>query len=379
MLFCQLVINQPREQHLNNLIGQPQESLDTPALIVDLDILHSNIERMAQTIIHSAGVGWRPHTKAMKTPALAHLCLQAGAHGITCAKLGEAEVMAAAGIKDILIANEIVGPGKIQRLVNLCRQADVMVCVDHIDNARDIDRAAQGIGVRPRVLIEVDVGMGRAGVQPGQATLLLAEQLAELDYLRFAGLQTWEAHTLSTRGAEKKRLVAEALKTLSDTAEQIRAVGIAVDIISCGGTGTYWISAFAPGITEIEAGGGILCDAHYRHHFGVDHEYALKVLATVTSRPSTTRIICDAGFKTMGSSHGEPELVGFSELAAFKLSAEHGSITLKAPSATPRLGDRIEIIPGYSDSTVFLHDVLYGIRKGHIETVWPLLARGKLQ
>ena len=363
---------------MNHLIGQPKETLDTPALLVDLDVLQNNIERMAETIIRKAGVGWRPHTKAMKTPALAHLCLQAGAHGITCAKLGEAEVMAAAGIRDILIANQIVGTTKIERLVRLCRQADVMVCVDHIDNARAINSAAQRVGVRPRVLIEVDVGMQRAGVPPG-AALKLARQLSELENIRLAGLQTWESHALSAHGEEKQRLIAQALTTLTDTAEQIRTAGIPLEIISCGGTGTYWISAFQPGITEIEAGGGIFCDAHYRHHFGVDHEYALSVLATVTSRPTPNRIICDAGFKTMGGTHGEPELQGFGEVASFKLSAEHGTITLKQASTAPRLGDKIEIIPGYSDSTVFLHDYLYGVRNGRIDTVWPLLARGKLQ
>ena len=365
---------------MNNLIGQPKESLDTPALLVDLDLLQKNIERMAKIIIHDAGVAWRPHSKAMKTPALAHMCLQAGAIGITCAKLGEAEVMAAAGIHDILIANEIVGSRKIERLVNLCRHADVMVCVDHIDNARAIDQAAQQVGVRPRVVIEVDVGMHRAGVAPGQASLTLAQQLFELKNLRFAGLQTWEAHVLTTRGDEKKQGVAQALKLLTDTADQIRAAGIPIDIISCGGTGTYWVSAFAPGITEIEAGGGILFDAHYHHHFGVEgHDYALSVLATVTSRPSPTRIICDAGFKTMGNNHAAPELLGFGDVEAFKLSAEHGSVLLKEPSDTPQIGDKIDIIPGYSDSTVFLHDVLYGIRNGRVETAWPLLGRGKLQ
>ena len=363
---------------MNHLIGQPTENLDTPALIVELDVLQKNIERMADTIIRQAGVGWRPHTKAMKTPALAHLCLQTGAHGVTCAKLGEAEVMAAAGIRDILIANQMVGVIKIERLVHLCRQADVMVCVDRIDNARDIDAAAQRIGVKPRVLIEVDIGMRRAGVAPS-AVLQLARQLAELEHIRLAGLQTWEAHALSHQREEKQRLIVEALKTLTATAEQVRAADIPLEIISCGGTGTYWISAFQSGVTEIEAGGGIFCDVHYRRHFGVDHDYALSVLATVTSRPAPDRLICDAGFKTMGAAHAEPEVPELGELAGFRLSAEHGTITLKQASDAPRPGDKIEIIPPYSDSTVFLHDVLYGVRKGRIETVWPLLARGKLQ
>lgn len=365
---------------MSTMIGQSREALDTPVLLVDLDIMQRNIDRMATTIIREAGVGWRPHTKAMKTPALAKMCLKAGAHGITCAKLGEAEIMAAAGIRDILVANQIVGATKIERLVTVCNQADVMVCVDDIQNVTAIDEAARDKGVRPRVLIEVNVGMDRAGVLPGRPALELSKQISQLQNVRFAGLQTWESHVLGAADiAEKKQMVTESLRTLTDTAEAIRKAGIRVGIVSCGGTGTYWISAFASGITEVEAGGGIYCDVAYRHGYGVDHEYALTLLSTVTSRPTPTRIICDAGFKTLSGHHGDPQPLDCGEIDEYVLSAEHGIIKLHQPVESPRVGDKIEIIPGYSDSTVFLHDVLYGIRAGRIEAVWPLLGRGKLQ
>jgi D-serine deaminase-like pyridoxal phosphate-dependent protein len=364
---------------MNHVIGQTKALLDTPVLLVDLNNLQRNIDRMAATIIRDAGVRWRPHTKAMKTPTLAYLCLEAGAKGVTCAKLGEAEVMAAAGIHDILVANEIVGPLKIERLVNLCRYTDVIVCVDDIGNAEAIDRAAAAKRVRPRVLVEVDVGMARAGVPPGNPAVSLAKQITDLENVRFAGLQTWEAHALGAESIEeRKKMVAEALGALTSTADQIRESGIPVDIVSCGGTGTYWISAFEPGITEVEAGGGIFCDVRYRKGLGVDLEYALTVLSTVTSRPTGRRIVCDAGFKTMGDAHGEPELLGFGEVETFALSAEHGVITLAESSDAPRVGEKIEIIPGYSDSTVFLHDTLHAVRDGRVEAVWPLLGRGKL-
>jgi len=365
---------------MTDAVGASKADLDTPALLVDLAVLERNIERMARTIIHEAGVGWRPHTKAMKTPALAHMCLAAGAHGVTCAKLGEAEVMAAAGIGDILVANQIIGAAKIDRLVALCRHADVAVCVDRFDNAAEIDAAAATKGVAPRLLIELDVGLARAGVPPGEPAIALARQIAGLESVRFAGLQTWEAHTLAIEDpGEKRRLIAEALRSVTDTAEAVRRAGIDVDIVSCGGTGTYWISAFEPGVTEIEAGGGIYGDRLYRNRFGVDHDFALTVLATVTSRPTATRIICDAGFKTMGASHGEPALVGHGPVERFALSAEHGVVTLTEPSDTPRVGDKVEIVPGYSDVTVFLHDELYGVRDGRLEARWPLLGRGKLR
>ncbi len=363
-----------------HLTGCRKEDLDTPALLVDLPTLERNTRKMADVIIQQAGVQWRPHTKGMKTPALAHRLLEAGAIGITCAKLGEAEVMAAGGVRDILIANQIVGPRKIARLVNLRNHADVMVCVDDESNIREIDLAASEKGVRIRVLIEIDVGMNRAGVAPGEPVLSLARTIAACPGLQFSGLMTWEAHTLAIKDiGEKRRLIEESLSRLTDSADLCRRNGFPVGIVSCGGTGTYWISAFHPGVTEIEAGGGIFGDIRYRTVFGVAHEYAMTVLSTVTSRPTPARIICDAGKKTMSSDASVPEPIGIPNVALVALSAEHGKIELSAPAETPRVGETIEFVAGYSDTTVVLHDELYGIRDGVVEAVWPLPARGRLQ
>jgi D-serine deaminase-like pyridoxal phosphate-dependent protein len=361
-------------------IGQPREALDTPALLVDLDLLEGNISRMARTIIREAGVGWRPHVKGIKTPAIAHLLLEAGALGLTCAKLGEAEVMAQAGIRDLLIANQIVGDQKIARLVNLCRHADVAVAVDSLENAQVLGRAAVAKGVELRVVIEVDTGMQRAGVEPGAATLSLARRLATLEGLRFCGLMTWESPALRVRDhGERGQLIATLLGQLADTAQACREAGLRVEIVSCGGTGTYWLSAFQPGITEIQAGGGIFNDVVYCRHLGLDHPFALTVLSTVTSRPTPTRIVCDAGKKTMSGDSALPEPLGLPPVQSLTLSAEHGKLELAAPSPAPRLGDKIEFIPGCVDTTVVLHDELCGIRNGVVETIWPLLARGRLQ
>ena len=365
---------------MRNLVGQPIELIDTPAPLVHLDALERNITRMSRTIIDEAGVGWRPHTKSMKNPDLVQLCLDAGAHGITCAKLGEAEVMAAAGIRNILVANEVVGQTKISRLVKLCETSDVKVCVDNLDNVRQIDQTAAAAGVRPQVLIEVDVGMGRAGVKPGQPVVDLAKEISDAANVELVGLQTWESHTLAIADeSEKKRQIISALSLFTDSADQVRKAGIPLEIISCGGTGTYWISAFAPGITEVEAGGGIFGCAKYRNDFGVDLEPALTILTTVTSRPDSDRIICDAGFKASGKGFGEPEVLDCGEVKSFKFSAEHGSIFLAQDHTSPRSGDQIEFVPGYSDATVFLHDCLYGVRAGRVESVWPVVGRGKLQ
>lgn len=362
------------------MIGLPKEGLDSPVLLVDLAVMESNIERMAHTIIREAGVRWRPHTKGIKSPALAHMLLEAGASGITCAKLGEAEVMVEAGIRDILIANQIVGPQKIARLVNLRRYASVKVAVDSVENIDALSAAARKKGVELEIVIEVDVGMNRAGVEPGESTVALAREIRARQNLRFAGLMTWESTALKITDPDKKRqAVAAALARLTTTAQQCRDEGMAVDIVSCGGTGTYWLSSFVEGITEVQAGGGIFCDVNYRRNLGVEHPYALTVLATVTSRPTPTRIVCDAGKKSMNCETAAPAVVGLSGVGEIRLSAEHGTIELTTPNTEPRIGDKIEFVVGYADLTVALYDELYGIRDGLVETAWPLLGRGRLQ
>jgi D-serine deaminase-like pyridoxal phosphate-dependent protein len=362
-----------------SVIGQPKTALDTPSLLVDLDVMERNIARMAGTI-RGRGLGWRPHTKGMKIPALAHRLIKAGAHGVTCAKLGEAEVMAMGGIGDILIANQIVGAQKIQRLVNIQRHADVMVAVDSWENIQEIDAAARAKGVRVRVLVEVNTGMNRAGVMPGQPTVDLARRIAPLQGVKLAGVMTWEAHTLRIPDkAEKRRAVETAIASLVSTVGACRAAGLTIDTVSCGGTGTYWITSEQKGITELQAGGGIFGDILYRKSFGVDHPYAMTVLATVTSRPDPKRVICDAGKKTMTGDAAMPEPIGFGPIASMSLSAEHTVVHLAEPNDSPRVGDKVEFVVGYTDTTVNLHDELVGIRNGRVEIVWPILGRGKLK
>jgi D-serine deaminase-like pyridoxal phosphate-dependent protein len=353
--------------------------LDTPALVLDLAAMERNIQRMASTM-HAAGVGWRPHTKAIKVPALAHKLLDAGALGVTCAKVGEAQVMAAAGIRDILIANQVVGEAKIERLMDVLPQADVIVAADNVDNVRQLDRAASARGARLRVVVEVDIGMHRAGVAPGEATVDLARTIAACPALRFAGVFGWEGQTVRIADPEtKQQAIRQSVGLLTDTAERCRAAGLPVDIVSCGGTGTYQLTARLPGITELQAGGGIFCDVYYHDAMHVDHEYALTVLASVTSRPVPTRIICDAGKKTMSSDAAMPRPLIAPPVTSMGLSAEHTAIELAEPDTTLAVGDKIEFIVGYSDTTTMLHDEIYGVRNGQVEEIWPILGRGKLR
>lgn len=363
----------------SDLIGQPVAALDTPVLLVDLDVLERNIGHMKRVIVDEAGVRWRPHTKGMKTPALAHLLQRSGARGITCAKLAEAEIMAYSGIDDILIANQIVGPQKAERLARLQGFARVLSAVDSEAGVAGLGAAAQGLGVKIPVVIEVDVGLKRAGTQPGEATVRLAEIADRTAGLELVGLMTWEA--LAARGPTdeaKKENSARMLGEFTDTAEACRAKGLNMEIVSCSGTLTYWYSSFHPGITEVQAGGGIYGDDMYCNQFGIRHEFALTVMSTVTSRPTPERIICDAGKKTMTNDMGKPQPLGLGEVAEAKLSAEHGIVELAQPSDEPAVGDRLDWVVGYSDTTVALHDALVATREGRVDAVWPLLGRGKL-
>ena len=359
-------------------IGTDKNDLDTPALWVELDALERNIASLAAHFAR-AGVGWRPHTKGIKTPAIAHKLLKAGAFGITCAKVSEAEVMAAAGIHDILIANQIVTPHKIARLVNLRAQTDVKVLVDDASNASAIGAAAQAKGVTMGVLIEVNTGMERCGVAPGEPTLALARHVASTSGLKFMGLQTWEGHNLAhVDPSAKKAGVEQSLALLLDTAELCRRNGLAVEIVSAGGSGTYAITPFIKGVTEIEAGGAIFCDLTYQE-WGVQLEPALFVRASITSRPAPNRIILDCGFKTVTRGFAPPKLMDVDHVQSVVLSAEHGIVTLTQANTSLRVGDGVDLIPGYGDATVFAHDVIFGVRAGRVESAWPVLGRGKIQ
>ena len=362
-----------------SLIGQPKAALDTPALLVDLDILQANIARIAKTC-RDNGVGWRPHSKAHKTPEIAKLQLAAGAIGIACAKVGEAEAMAAAGIRDIFIVNQIVGAEKVRRLLALVGPARPVVAVDCVANLDELSAAAHAQQKRLDVVIEVDIGMHRAGVPPGAQVVALAAEIARRPGVRFVGVTGWES--LATRIAdpvEKERTIVEAIGQLTTSARACVDAGHAVSIVSCGGTGTFPYCAQQPGVTEVQTGGAIFSDIHYRTHFHVHFPYALTVLATVTSRPTPTRIVLDAGKKTMTDDAAPPQPLGIGATRAMKVSAEHTTLELELPSETPQVGDRIEFVVGYSDTTVHLHEEMIGVRDGTIEEVWRIAGRGRIK
>ena len=359
-------------------VGRPKNELDTPCLWVDLDGLEANIAHMAEHF-RKEGINWRPHTKGIKVPAIAQKAIDAGAIGVTCAKLGEAEVMAAAGIGDILVANQVVGARKVDRLVNLRRQADVKVAVDSEVNITEIGEAATEKGVEVGVLVEVETGMQRAGTAPGQPTVDMSRIAHETPGIKYEGLMAWEGHSVGIQDQdEKRRVIEKALKLLKESVAMCKEAGLPVNIVSGGGSGSYLITPGYKVISEIQAGGAMLCDNKYLY-FGVATKPSIFALATVTSRPTPDRIILDGGFKSTPSWPGDPTPVGLDGVEQVSTSAEHLAVRLKAPNTAVKVGDKLDFVLGYSDATVLLHEFIYGVRDGIVETEWPIAGRGKLK
>src|SRR6185437_11976627 len=255
---------------------------------------------------------------------------------------------------------------------------DVKVAVDSLANCGPIAAAARQAGVTVKVVIENDVGMNRAGVAPEKAAAL-ADEIATLQGVRLVGLMAWEAHAVALDDAAKRKTVQEAVARLARAAEACRAAGHAIEIVSCGGTGTFPHCIHQPGVTEVECGGAIFSDVMYRRRFHLDFPPALRLLASVTSRPTPTRIILDAGKKSMSSDGAVPEPEGLPPAKPVSLSAEHGTVELEQPSDMPVIGDKVPFVVGYGDTTVHLHEEIAAIRNGVIEAIWSVAARGRIR
>jgi len=355
-------------------VGTSKWEIDTPALCLDTVALEGNIRRMAD-YFRDRPAALRPHCKTHKCPVIAWMQLRAGAIGITCAKLSEAEVMAQAGIQDILIANQVVGPSKIERLVSLAGYTKVMVAIDSAENASALSAAAQSKGIRLRALMEVDVGMGRCGVAPGQPSLSQATHLASLQGLRFEGIMGYEGHAVAIPDFDERRRMAEAaMADLVATRDLLERNGINVGIVSAGGTGTYSITGNYDGITEIQAGSYATMDAKYQQ-VGIDFDLALTIVSQVVSTPVPDVAIIDAGAKSATTEFGMPRLIRPEGWYLLKFSEEHGH--LRRQGGKPlHIGDMVELVPSHGCTTINLYDAFQVIRNGIVEAVWPVAARG---
>ena len=360
-------------------IGLGLDALDTPALLLDLNAFEHNVGKMSRHF-RARKVAWRPHAKAFKCPAIAHVLRKAGAIGVTVAKVSEAEVMVDGGIEDILIAHLVVGPSKAARLAALQHRAEVKATVDHADHLAPLGQAARASGVTIGVLVDVDLGMKRCGVASPEAAVALGSKVQATPGLRLDGVMGYEGHALMIPDPVQKRAaIEEAIGRLTAARDALAAAGMPCRIVSAGGTGSYQITADIPGPTEIQAGGGIFACRYYTEVCGVtNHRPALSVLATVVSRPSPDRAILDAGLKSMSEHRTPPILPEHPDSRVLGLSAEHATVEVSRDSVL-KIGDKVSVIPGYSDLTFVLHDRVLAHRQGRVEAVWELLGRGMLQ
>jgi D-serine deaminase-like pyridoxal phosphate-dependent protein len=358
--------------------------LETPALLVDLDALEANLAEMA-AVAARAGVRLRPHTKTHKSPEIAHMQVAAGAAGITCAKLGEAEVMADAGLDDLLIAYPLVGDDKLRRLAALLERARVRVTLDSVEVAEGLGRLGRELGRDVEVLVEVDTGLHRLGRPPGPPTADLVGRVARVPGVQLAGLLTHAGHAYrSPTAAERRRLAEREVLDLVETAELCRRQGIDLTEISVGSTPTARIGAFVDGVTEIRPGTYALNDATMMR-LGVATEAmtAARVLATVVARPTAERFVLDAGSKcfttdNMGTVPDWLVVAGRPDLHMDFLSEEHG-VGHRDGGEELRIGDRLQVIPSHVCGCVNLFDVAYGVRRGRLERELPIAGRGRVR
>lgn len=347
--------------------------LDTPVLIVDLNVLESNIARM-QEYCDSHNIKLRAHIKTHKTTAIAHMQMAAGACGLACQKLGEAEVMVAAGIKDILIPYNIIGKQKLERLVRLSRQANLTVAVDSEFTAQGISKACAQDEAVVGVIIEVDTGGGRTGVQSPEEALDLAKKIVKMPGIEFRGIMTFPSHP------DINPFMKSTLKLL----DQAR---IPHPIVSGGGTPDSFLSHEVYGLTEIRVGEYAFGGAgHIQREWCTEDQCSLMIHTTVVSRPAKDRAIIDGGSKTFsasvlqtpnGSSMGY--IREYPDARFYGASEEHGHIDLSACSKKPEIGERVTVIPVHVCPCVNEHDEMVGIRNGKVEAIWPILARGKIR
>jgi 3-hydroxy-D-aspartate aldolase len=354
------------------------DEVDTPALLLDIDAFEANVATMKRAV-EGSGVRLRPHAKAHKCAEIARRQIGAGAVGVCCAKVSEAEAMVDAGIGDVLIANEVVGASKVARLAELAARAHVTVCIDDAGNAAEIDRALRSAGATLDVLIEIDVGASRCGV-PGAEAVRLAQALTHLEQVRFAGLQAYQGAAQHIRVVAKRReAIAQAVEKVRWTRDAILASGLSCGTVSGGGTGTFLFEQGSGVYTELQPGSYVFMDADYGQNQWdgfPQFQQSLHVWTTVMSVPTLSRVVVDAGLKAHSVDSGMPIVAGRPGLTFTRASDEHGVLECGAGVSPPGLGEKIRLIPGHCDPTVNLHDWIVCVRGGSVAAVWPVTARG---
>jgi D-serine deaminase-like pyridoxal phosphate-dependent protein len=352
-------------------VGRDRHDVVTPALILDLPAARRNITRMGQRM-RTFSADLRPHIKVHKSPELARLQMDAGAIGVSTATVWEALVMAQSGIDGIFVVNTIAGREKLAALAALAREADVMVAVDEAENAAAIAAAARDAGTTLGLLVEVDTGMDRAGVDSTEEAVELAAKVHDLEGVRLLGLTGYEGHcSLTPERDLRYRREQTAMHFLTETADAVRAAGLPCPIVSAGGTATWEWTASFPGVTESQAGSYVVMD-HFHANMVGDFEHAVTVLTTVISR-RPDRVIVDAGNKSIGA----PQLASIvgHDLPVFRFDEEHG-IFEAPPDGGLAVGDVVELVPRYAPATVNWYDAYHVVEDDRVVDIWPVVPRG---
>lgn len=362
--------------------GMREDEVDTPALLIDLDRFEANLDFMAASIA-GTGVKIRPHAKTHKCAVIAHRQIARGAVGQCVQKVGEAEALAWGGVPDILVSNEVVGASKLARLAALAGITRIAVCVDDPGNVGAIEAAARDAGRRIDVLVEIDVGGGRCGVAPGSDAVALAQAIAASKHLRFGGLQAYHGRAQHMRTPElREAAIAQTVEDTRRTVEMLRQQGLACDIVGGAGTGTFNLEAHSGVFNELQAGSYCFMDADYGRNLDAlgqpvtTFAHSLFVLATVMSAPRPGIAVVDAGLKALATDAGMPLVWQRPDMKVVSLSDEHGKIEFASETASPKLGEKLRLVPGHCDPTVDRYDWYVGVRKGRVECLWPIVARG---
>jgi D-serine deaminase-like pyridoxal phosphate-dependent protein len=351
-------------------LGRPRDEVTTPALLLDMATLHANLDLMADGM-RDAPATLRAHVKVHKSPHIARMQVEHGAIGVGCATVWEAIVMARAGISDVFVINEVVGPEKTRALALLAREADVKASVDDAPQVDELSAAAVAAGSTIGVLIDVDEGMHRCGVTTTAEALPLAQRIAESPGLKFLGLTGYEGHcSLEFDETKRHAMAREAMALLTGIAADLAAAGLPCQIVSAAGTGTWGTTSRYPGVTEIQPGSYATMDGHHR---GLDPRFgwAVTVLASVISR-RPDRIVTDAGSKTVGASHGV--LKGW-DLEKYRFDEEH-SIFLADASVPLTTGDKVEILCNYTPFAISYFEAYHVLEDGKVVDIWPVMPRG---
>ncbi|WP_203073365.1 DSD1 family PLP-dependent enzyme [Falsiroseomonas ponticola] len=357
--------------------GMREEDIDTPALVLDLDAFEHNLDTMA-ALLAPTGTKLRAHAKTHKSPVVALAQMKRGAVGQCVQKVAEAEALAWGGVPDILVSNEVIAPRKLARLAALSGIAKVAVCADDVAGIAAIEAAAEHAGIRMTVLVEIDCGAGRCGVEPGPQAVALAERIAASPHLIFGGLQSYHGNAQHRRTPEQRRdAIAHAAEGTRRTVEQLRQRGLACAIVGGAGTGTFQHEAASGIWNEIQAGSYAFMDADYgRNEDPPPFRHSLFVLSQVMSAPRDGFAVLDAGHKAVAVDSGLPLVHGRPGLAYTGASDEHGNIRAEDPSLAPKLGEKLRLVPGHCDPTVDRYDWYVGVRRGRVECLWPIAARG---